>query len=194
MGSASESIVIGATLAEVWDYYFEPSGWASWVDGFQAADSATRVPGGRRARSSGTRSRPGAARVSERVLEHSPRTVHRIAFEDPESRGELVTEFAIDGDGTRVTLTMDYELASGGPFKALTDRLFVRSQVERSLGPLAAAPATRGGGGCAVSKMGRMPHDKRCARGGSLGSTADVIRNHRRQRWEARLRTDSTAP
>lgn len=132
MGSASESIVISASLAETWDHYFDARGWPSWVDGFQRAERTEGYPdmGGALV----WHSIPaGRGRVSERVLEHSPRRRHRIAFEDPQSSGELATDFAIEGEGTRVTLTVDYELSGGGPFSGLTDRLFVRSQVERSL-------------------------------------------------------------
>ena len=26
--------MVNASLAEVWDYYFDPAGWPAWVDGF----------------------------------------------------------------------------------------------------------------------------------------------------------------
>jgi hypothetical protein len=133
MGSVSESVLIGASLAETWDHYFDPRGWPAWVDGFQSAEEGEGYPG-----EGGTlvwHSIPaGRGRVSERVLEHSPRRLHRVAFEDPQSRGELVTEFEIEGEGTRVTQTLDYELTSGGLFSGLTDRLFVRGQMAGSLG------------------------------------------------------------
>ena len=67
------------------------------------------------------------------MLEHSPRTRHRIEFSDPESSGELTSAFGVEGEATRVTLTLSYTLRSSGPFKAITDRLFVRSQVQKSL-------------------------------------------------------------
>jgi Polyketide cyclase / dehydrase and lipid transport len=132
MGRASESIWVVASLAEAWDLYFDPRGWSVWVDGFQAVESASGYPG-----AGGTlrwRSVPaGRGNVSERVLEHEPRRRHRIAYEDPQSSGELLTEFAIEGEGVRVTLSLEYRLAGGGPFAGLTDRLFVRGQVLRSL-------------------------------------------------------------
>jgi hypothetical protein len=133
MGRVSQSILVGASLAETWDYYFDPRGWPAWADGFQAMESSDGYP-----RAGGTlrwRSvAAGRGRVSERVLDHEPRRRHRIAFEDPQSSGELETTFAIEGEGTRVTLTADYALPGRGPFTWLTDRLFVRGQVERSLG------------------------------------------------------------
>ena len=132
MGRATASVAIAASLAETWNHYFDSRGWPSWVDGFQSAEAAEGYPeegGTLRWRSV----KAGRGVVSERVLEHEPRRRHRIAFSDPESEGELLTEMAIEGEGTRVTLTSDYRLPRRGPFAWLTDRLFVRSQVQGSL-------------------------------------------------------------
>jgi uncharacterized protein YndB with AHSA1/START domain len=126
------SILIKASLAETWEHYFDPRGWTVWVDGFQAAESADGYP-----EAGGTllwRSvEAGRGRVTERVLEHEPRRRHRIAFSDPQSEGELLTEMGIEGEHTRVTQTMDYRLAGRGPFSWASDFLFVRSQVRGSL-------------------------------------------------------------
>lgn len=95
----------------------------------EAADGYPRKGGTLRWRSVSA----GRGTVDERVLEHEPRRRHRISFRDPESEGELVTEMAIEGDGTRIGLATEYALARGGPFAGVTDRLFVRSQVRGSL-------------------------------------------------------------
>jgi hypothetical protein len=132
MSQAKASVLVTASLAETWDHYFDPRGWSVWVDGFQAAESAEGYPdvgGSLRWRSV----EAGRGRVTERVLEHEPRRRHRIAFSDPQSEGELLTEMAIEGDGTRVSLTMDYRLGGRGPFTWASDRLFVRTQMQRSL-------------------------------------------------------------
>ncbi len=132
MAEVSESVLVGASLADVWGYYFEPSGWPAWVDGFHAVESADGYP-----ETGGTlvwRSTPaGRGTVREEVLAHEPRTLHRIAFTDPESSGELTTRFEVEGEGTRVTLELNYQLASAGLFAWLTDRIFVRGQVRQSL-------------------------------------------------------------
>jgi uncharacterized membrane protein len=136
VGSVSASIVIEAPLADVWDYYFRPEGWPEWVDQFSRVERSEGYPeaGGTLRWESGT---AGRGTVDERVLEHEPRSLHRIAFSDPESEGELEVTFAIepgaDPPGTRVTQTMDYSIKGGGPLSGLTDVLFVRSQVRRSL-------------------------------------------------------------
>ena len=132
MAELSESVLVEASLAEAWDFYFEPRGWPAWVDGFGSVVSAEGYPeeGG----SLVWRSNPaGRGEVSERVLEHEPRRRHRIEFSDPGSSGELRSDFAIEGEGTSVTLSLQYRLASRGPFAWLTDRLFVRGQMQRSL-------------------------------------------------------------
>ena len=67
------------------------------------------------------------------MLEHEPRRLHRVAFRDPESAGELVTRFEIAGEGTLVTQELEYRLRRRGPFTWLTDRLFIRSQVRGSV-------------------------------------------------------------
>jgi uncharacterized membrane protein len=136
VGEVSASVLIGAPLAEVWDFYFRPAGWPDWVDQFASVEASDGYPeqdGTLRWRS-GT---AGRGTVEERVLEHEPRSLHRVGFSDPESEGELEVRFVIEPGaeppGTRVTQTMSYRISGAGPFGGLTDILFVRSQVRRSL-------------------------------------------------------------
>jgi polyketide cyclase/dehydrase/lipid transport protein len=131
-------VLIGASAAEVSGVYFDPATWPAWVDGFGSVDSSEGYPD-----TGGTlrwRSTPaGRGRVGERVLEHEPRRLHRIAFSDDASEGELTTRFEIEpapqGEPTltRVTQEIDYRLRRRGPFAPLTDFLFVRPQMQRSL-------------------------------------------------------------
>ena len=132
MGELTESLLVDASLAETWEHYFDPRGWSAWVDGFQSVDVSEGYPevGGTLVWLSNA---AGRGRVEERVVEHSPRTRHRIEFSDPESTGELTSAFGVEGEATRVTLTLDYKITGGGPFRGLTDRLFVRGQVRQSL-------------------------------------------------------------
>lgn len=132
MATLSESILVGASLADTWDHYFDPATWPAWVEGFERVDRSEGYP-----EENGTlvwRSNPaGRGTVSERVLDHEPRTLHRIEFTDPQSSGALTTRFAIEGAETRVTLELAYTVGSGGPFAWLTDMLFARGQVLGSL-------------------------------------------------------------
>jgi len=132
MSRVSESILVAASLAEVWESYFEPRRWPAWVDGFQrvtASDGYPQTGGSLRWSSIPA----GRGEVTEHVLEHEPRRLHRVAFRDPASAGELRASFAIEGQGTVVTQEIDYRLRRRGPFAWLTDRLFIRSQMRQSL-------------------------------------------------------------
>jgi uncharacterized protein YndB with AHSA1/START domain len=132
MSRVSASAAVSASLAEVWDYYFDPEGWPAWVDGFGRVESSNGFPdaGGALRWASGP---AGRGVVVERVLEHEPRRLHRVSFEDPETTGELTTSFAIQGDGTLVTQALDYRLRHRGPFAKLTDLLFIKSQMRGSI-------------------------------------------------------------
>ncbi len=132
MSAISESVLVEASLAEAWDYYFDPRGWPAWVDGFgsvQASDGYPAADGSLRWSSIPS----GRGEVTEQVVEHEPRRMHRVAFRDSASAGELRTAFKIEGEGTRVTQELDYRLRSRGPLSWLTDRLFIRSQMRRSM-------------------------------------------------------------
>jgi hypothetical protein len=132
VSTVSATVVVQASLAEVWDHYFQPRGWPSWVDGFghlEVSDGYPEVGGTLRWRSVPA----GRGQVTEHVLEHEPRRLHRVDFRDPESSGELETRFEIESQGTRVTQELDYRLRRRSPFAWLTDRLFIRSQLRASV-------------------------------------------------------------
>jgi hypothetical protein len=127
-----ESVLVGASLAETWDLYFDPDGWPVWVEGFERVERLEGYP-----QAGGTlvwKSNPaGRGTVTEEVAAHEPRTLHRIIFSDPQSSGELTTRFAVEGEGTRVELELEYRVGKGGLLASLTDVLFARGQVAASL-------------------------------------------------------------
>jgi Polyketide cyclase / dehydrase and lipid transport len=132
VSTVSDSVLIDASLAEVWDHYFEPRGWPAWVDGFGAVEASDGYPepGG----SLRWHSIPaGRGIVTESVLEHEPRRLHRIAFRDPESAGELRTTFNMQGQRTLVAQEFEYRISKRNPFVWLTDLVFIRSQMRGSL-------------------------------------------------------------
>jgi uncharacterized protein YndB with AHSA1/START domain len=135
MATVEAAVEIAAPPADVWELYFDRERWASWVDGFEAVIASEGYPG-----AGGTltwrSNAAGRGEVHERVTDHEPRTRHRIEFEDPEAQGMLETRFEIAPGAeriTRVTQRLDYELQGGGPFAAITDLLFIRAQMRRSL-------------------------------------------------------------
>ena len=134
MGKVAEERLIPASLAEVWDLYFDRDRWRSWVDEFHAVDSMSDgYPeiGGRLVWHSGA---AGRGQVEETVLDHEPRRLHKIRFADPHAEGEQLTTFAIEGEGTRVKIDLVYGLMQPGFLGPITDRLFIRSQMSDSLG------------------------------------------------------------
>jgi Polyketide cyclase / dehydrase and lipid transport len=132
VSEVAESIAIAASLAEVWDYHFDPRGWPVWVDGFRAIVAGEGYP--RQGSTLRWRSTSaGRGEVAETVLEHVPRRLHAVAFTDPQTEGELRTTFRVEGEGTRVEQRLSYRLTQGGPFAWATDRLFIRSQQRRSM-------------------------------------------------------------
>jgi uncharacterized protein YndB with AHSA1/START domain len=133
MATVASGVEIAAPAAAVWDFYFDPVTWPTWVDQFATAVASDRYPeeGGTLRWRSG---RAGRGEVDERVVEHRPRLLHRIAFADPEAEGELTTRFEVIDGGTRVSQELDYRLRRNGVLARITDALFVRSQMRASLG------------------------------------------------------------
>src|SRR3954447_17365639 len=133
MGTVAEELLIPASLAEVWDLYFERDRWRSWVDEFHAVDSISDgypETGGKLVWHSGP---AGRGQVPETVLDHEPRRLHKIRFADPHSEGEQLTTFAIEGEGTTVRIDLVYGLMHPGYLGPITDRLFIRGQMRSSL-------------------------------------------------------------
>ncbi|MGI9019534.1 MAG: SRPBCC family protein [Solirubrobacterales bacterium] len=132
MKEVSAEVLVEASLAETWDYYFEPRSWVAWSDGFGEVASSERYPeagGTLRWRST----RAGRGEVTETVLEHHPRRFHRIAFSDPQSEGELAVSFEIQGEATLLRQAFSYRLHGAGFFGLVSDALFIRPQQRRSL-------------------------------------------------------------
>lgn len=132
MAKVASEAEIAAPAAAVWDLYFDPERWPDWVDQFAAVEASDGYPeeGGVLVWRSG---RAGRGEVTERVIEHQPRRLHRISFADPETEGELATTFSVIEDGTQVRQELDYRIRRSGIFVRISDLLFVRSQMRASL-------------------------------------------------------------
>ena len=113
MAKVAAELRIPASLAETWDLYFDPTRWAEWVDEFRAIDSLRDgypQVGGTLVWHSGP---SGRGQVTETVLEHEPRSLHRIRYSDPSSEGEQTTSFRIEGEGTVVRLELELLAGQG---------------------------------------------------------------------------------
>ena len=147
MSEVSASVVVAASLAEVWDYYFEPRWLAGLGRRLRRGRLRDGYPDAGGTLVAGARPRPARGEVTERVLEHEPRRLHRIAFRDPESAGELRHDVRDRGRGDAGDPgRSSYRLQRARPVRRLTDRLFIRSQVRRSLERSLVAPQARGRG------------------------------------------------
>jgi hypothetical protein len=132
MGEVAAEEMVEADLKDAWELFFDPERWPAWVDGFAgvlSSDGYPEVQGRLRWRSIPA----GRGEVREEVLEHEPRRLHRIAFSDPESEGELTTRFEIRGERVAVSRTMAYKVLHPGIFGPLTDVFFVRRQVAAAI-------------------------------------------------------------
>jgi len=106
--------------------------WPSFVEGFARVlerDSQWPEEGARVVWESGA---GGRGRVTERVVEHRD---DRFATEVFEERLSGTQRFAVtpDGGGTRAELSLEYELTSGAPLRAVADLLFIRRALRDAL-------------------------------------------------------------
>ena len=132
MGVVEEEVSVAASLADTWDAYFEPRTWPSWVDSFGSVTALDGYP-----QTGGTlrwKSVPaGRGEVTEHVLEHEPRRIHRIKFSDPSLEGEMSVSFAIDGEGTKVIAVFEYRVVDPSLFARAASLIFVKPQIRGTL-------------------------------------------------------------
>jgi hypothetical protein len=106
--------------------------WPTFVDGFghvlDIADDWPQ-PGAKVVWQSGP---AGRGRVTERIREMGENAVTTEVF-DSQMSGVQAVRFEAAEDGCDVFLSLDYELASGGPLRKLTDVLFIRRALAMAL-------------------------------------------------------------
>jgi uncharacterized membrane protein len=74
----------------------------------------------------------GRGRVTEKVLEHGTgRFATRVSEEA--LQGQQSVSIAEDAEGTRVELTLEYELTKYGPLRAVADVIFIRRALRDAL-------------------------------------------------------------
>jgi Polyketide cyclase / dehydrase and lipid transport len=132
MSVVEQDVLVPASLADVWDHYFEPRSWPDWVDSFGSVIEIDGYP-----EAGGTlrwKSVPaGRGEVVEKVLEHEYRRRHRIEFSDPSMEGEMTVTFSIEGEGTKIVTSMDYRLLDKSVFARLGALLFLKAQLRGTL-------------------------------------------------------------
>jgi hypothetical protein len=120
-------------ISEAEDLWYDLGRWPSFVDGFAAvARRDERWP--RSGSSLVWDSRPdGRGRVVEQVTRWEPREGQTAEVEDEKLRGTQVLAFGPAADGTRVELSLAYQLKSGNPVMRVVDLVFIRRAMRDSL-------------------------------------------------------------
>ena len=132
MATVEEDVIVTASLADAWEAYFEPRTWASWVDSFGSVTALEGYPqagGTLRWKSVAA----GRGEVTEHVMEHEPRRLHRIRFSDPSLEGEMSVSFSIEGDGTKVEAVFEYRVVDPSLFARAASVIFVKPQIRGTL-------------------------------------------------------------
>jgi uncharacterized membrane protein len=106
--------------------------WPTFVEGF-----AHKVEQSEDWPSEGSRvvweSGPGGrGRVTEKVLQHGTGRFETRVSEDA-LQGSQSLSVSEDAEGTRVELSLDYELTKYGPLRAVADALFIRRALRDAL-------------------------------------------------------------
>ena len=108
------------------------SRWPSFVEGFaRELERSGEWPaeGSRVVWESGP---GGRGRVTERVLRHGTGRFETRVNEDA-LQGRQSLSVSEDAEGTRVELTLDYELTKYGPLRTVADMLFIRRALRDAL-------------------------------------------------------------
>jgi hypothetical protein len=112
--------------------WLDTNRWPTFVDGFdhvERLDDSWPEPGSKVVWESGP---AGRGRVTERIRELAANGVASDVF-DSQMTAIQTIRFEPNEDGCDVFLSLDYQLQSGGPFRRLTDVLFIRRALAMAL-------------------------------------------------------------
>jgi hypothetical protein len=128
--SINASVVVPGPAVEVEQLWYDPSRWASWIDGFAhlsklddhwPQEGARRVwvtpPGGR-------------GLISETATAYEAGAGHTLEFEDERVRG--VQKVLLESDGARTRITVSIDLTTKAPL-APARKWWLRRQLGDSL-------------------------------------------------------------
>jgi hypothetical protein len=106
--------------------------WPTFVEGFTRALEISDDWPGEGAKVVWESIPGGRGRVTEKVAMSGPGRFVTQVFEDALS-GEQAVRMSEDAEGTRMELTLNYELSKYGPLRALADVLFIRRALRDAL-------------------------------------------------------------
>jgi len=117
-----------------WALWTDVRRWPSFVEGFSnVVERAPEWPS-QDARVVWTSTPGGRGRVTEKVTVSEPAARFATRVMEEALSGIQLVSFARADDGrTRVELRLDYELARGGPLRAIADVLFIRRALNQAL-------------------------------------------------------------
>ena len=132
LATARERGVVALPPDRAMEMWLDPQRWTMWVDGFQRlAEVAPEWP------------QPGAkvvwqsvphgrGQVTEKARTHEP--PHRFASDVFEEKmmGRQTVFFEPEGEGTLVSIELEYALTEGGLFRTLSDWLFIRPRLREA--------------------------------------------------------------
>jgi Polyketide cyclase / dehydrase and lipid transport len=122
----SATITVPGRAVQAERVWYDPSRWASWIDGFGhvvSLDDGWPRKGARRV----WESPPGGrGRVSERVLAYEMRIGQTLAFEDGRMEGTQRVSFEPQPDSVKITLSLEYRLKQRDLLAPLGNLLLVR--------------------------------------------------------------------
>jgi len=141
MGVAWDRAVTALPQAAAFDLWLDPARWPTFVDGWgriQRRHERWPEPGATVV----WQSRPGGrGTVTLKVLELEPPSKVVLLVYDDKLGGTETATFESDERGSRVHVSLDYELNDSSPIKAIADALFIRralrDSIRRTLGRFA---------------------------------------------------------
>lgn len=131
--SASAAMAVPIEPAAALALWTDVDRWPSFVEGL--ARITERDPGwpGEGARIVWESGPGGRGRVTERVVEHGADRFATQVFEDRLSGTQRLEVAPGDDGAARVGLSLEYELTTGAPLRAVADVLFIRRALRDSL-------------------------------------------------------------
>jgi len=125
MRTVRESVIVELTPLVAQRLWTDTNRWPTFIDGFARVESIDDTWPDAGSKIIWTSGPAGRGRVTERVKEATPERIVSDVFDD-QLLGTQRVSFEPDPEGTLVTAELEYQLQKGGPFRPITDALFIR--------------------------------------------------------------------
>ena len=132
MRTASAATVVPLAPEGAMGMWRDPRRWPAFVEGFARIEEQSPDWPAEGAKLVWQSSAGGRGRVTEKVVRRSAPEFSTQVFED-RLVGTQTFKAVEDAEGSRVELRLAYELTGGGPFRGLTDVLFIRRALRDAL-------------------------------------------------------------